>query len=195
MSKEAVRTNRRERPLAPLLPKDFVDRAPTDRGADALMDWFDNNHLHDAIRQEVDARLDYLPPLQQLGPVLRDHVEHSLAYQTRVVTQLLWRYADVRHEMITYHDPEKAYWREQSRAKMPPELRQRRVKPGRIERLKERQLAFEQLISALGLDAERAVIDYLFEEASAIAPPMSATPALPSAVGRPERAQVGPRPR
>ena len=195
MSEEAVRTNRRERPLAPLLPKNFVDRAPTDRGPDALMDWLDNHHLHDAIRQEVNARLDYVPPLQQLGPVLRDHVEHSLAYQTRVVTQLLWRYADVRHQIITYHDPEKAYWREQSRAKMPPELRQKRVKSGRVERLKERQLAFEQIISALGLDAEKAVLDYLFEEASAISPSMSATPALPSTSDRLRPAPIARRSR
>ena len=173
MSKEAARTRPRERPLAPLLPKDFVDRAPTDQGPDALMDWLDNGNLHTAVKQEVNARLDYLPPLQQLGPVLRDHVEHSLAYQTRISTQLLWRYADVRHEMITHRDPENVYWREESRAKMPPDLRKKLVKPGRVERLKERQLAFEQLISALGLDAERAVIDYLFEEASAIPGPIS----------------------
>jgi len=191
MSKEDVRTYIRERPLAPLLPKDFVDCAPTDQGPDALMDWLDNGNLHTAVKQEVNARLDYLPPLQQLGPVLRDHVEHSLAYQTRIATQLLWRYADVRHEMITYHDPEKVYWREESRAKMPPALRKKLVKPSRLERLQERQLAFEQLIFALGLDAEKAVIDYLFAEASAIPGPISRVPASPSAVGQPVPVRSG----
>ena len=191
MSKEAAKTEIRERPLAPLLPKDFADRAPTDRGPDALMDWLDNGHLHEAIQQEVSARLDYLPPLQQLGLVLSDHIEHSLAYQTRIATQLLWRYADVRHQMITHHDPQKAYWREESRARMPPDLRKKLVKPGRVERLKERQLAFEQLISALGLDAEKTVIDYLFEEASAIPGPISRDPAPRSAVGQPVPVKSG----
>ena len=191
MSKEAARTRPRERPLAPLLPKDFVGRAPTDRGPDALMDWLDNGHLHEAVRQEVNARLDYLPPLQHLGPVLRDHVEHALAYQTRIATQLLWCYADVRHEMITYHDPQKVYWRDGARAKMPPALCKKLVKPGRVERLKERQLAFEQLISALGLDAERAVIDYLFEETAAIPGPVSRDPASRSGAGQPVPVKSG----
>ena len=191
MSKEAARTEIRERPLAPLLPEDFVHRAPTDRGPDALMDWLDNGHLYDAIRQEIDARLDYLPRLQQLGPVLSDHVEHALAYQASIVTQLLWRYADVRHQMITYHDPDKAYWREESRAKMPPALRKKLVKGGRVERLKERQLAFEQLISALALDAEKGVIDYLFEEAAGIPGPISPDPAPRSAVGQPVPVKSG----
>jgi len=125
------------------------------------------------------------PPLHQFVPVLRDHIEHSLAYRARVATQLLWRYADVRHEMITYHDPEKVYWREASRSKMPPTLRQRLVKPGRIERLRERHRAFEQLISALGLDAEKAVIDYLFEEAAAIPGAIGRHPVPRSAIARP----------
>ena len=51
---------------------------------------------------------------------------------------------------------------------MSESLRRKLIKPGRVERLKERQLLLEQLISDLGLDAEKAVIDHLFEEASAV---------------------------
>ena len=168
MLEERIKTNVRERPVAPLLPKDFVDRAPTDRGPDALIDWLDNRNLYNAIEQEVEARLDYLPPLETLGPLVKDHIEHALEDRIKTVTQLLWRYADVRHQTITYHDPEKAHWRKKSRERIPVTLQEKLVKPGRVERLKERQLLLEQLISDLGLDTEKAVIDHLFEETSAV---------------------------
>ena len=169
MSKEAIRTETRPRPIAPLLPKAFVDQAPTDRGPDALMDWLDDGNLRDAIRQEVNARRDFLPPLESLDPILRSHVEHSLENEARTARLLLWRYAEIRHQIITYHDPEKAYWREEARARLPESLQQKLLRPGRFERLQERQLAMERLIRDFRLGQEKAVIDYLLEEASSIA--------------------------
>lgn len=168
MTKEGAQTEVREKPVAPLLPEDFADRAPIDSGPEALMDWLDNQNLYQAVQQEVAARLAYLPPLDTLGPLVKDHIEHSLEDKTKTVTQLLWRYADVRHQMITYHDPEKACWRKKSQERMPEALRKRLARPGRVKRLKERQLVLERLISDLRLDAEKAVIDYLFEEAAAV---------------------------
>ena len=169
MSKESVRTETRPRPVAPLLAKELVDIAPTHRGLDALMDWLDNGHLHDAIRQEVNARCEFLPPLESLGPILRSHVEHSLESETRTARLVLWRYAEVRHQIITYHDPEKAYWRQKARKGLPESAQPDSPRPGRFERLKERQLVMERLIRDFRLGREKAVIDYLVEEAASIA--------------------------
>ncbi len=132
------------------------------------MDWLDNRNLYNAVEQAVDARRDFLPPLENLGPILRSHIEHSLKDEIRTARILLWRYADVRHKIITYHDPEKAYWREKARERMSESLRKKLAKPGKPERLKERQLILEQLIVDFRLGREKAVIDYLLEEASAI---------------------------
>ena len=167
MARERAKTEVRERPVAPLLPKDFVDRAPTACGPDALMDWLDNHNLYNAVKQEVAARLNHLP-LDTLGPLVKYHIEHSLEDRARTVSQVLWRYADIRHQIITYHDPDSVYWREVAQVGMTGALRKKLTKPGRDKRLKERQLVLEQLITDLGLDAERAVIDCLLEEASAV---------------------------
>ena len=148
------------------LPADFAERAPVDADVDGLLIWLDKD-LHKTVREEIDAQAEFLTSPEELPFNVRDHLEHSRKWETKVVGQTLFRYAQYAHRIATHSDPEKIARSKAARAKMPEDL-QKRMRPKTVEELKARKLAVEQLIHDFGLSQEAAAIDQLFEQAGAI---------------------------
>jgi len=159
---EIPRTETLNRPRnSRYLPVDFVDRALTDNGVPGLMEWLRNN-LPSAVKQEVSARKEFLPPLTGVGAAVRDSFEHLLEEKTRDYSQLLWQYA--RYHNLIYLA--QANPKPEARQQLSPELRQKLHTS--VEKLIERRIGLRMALDLVGLSNEAGMIDHLFSEASAI---------------------------
>jgi hypothetical protein len=151
-------------PKSRYLPVDFVDVARTIDGAAALMGWL-RNHLPDAVKLEVNARKEFLPPLHEFGPTVRESYEHLLGEKAQDYSRLLWQYARYHNLLYLEHvNPDGGSEHERL-----TEARRKLHTPR--EKLIERKVGLRMALEVLGLINEANIIDYLFAEATAITSP------------------------
>lgn len=140
---------------------EFIDNAPTDN-VDELERWIEDNLKVD-IQGEVKSREDFWPKdFRERNPFMADAIDGRTKTEVDWATAVLWGYTKQVYSIQTY------------------DIDKRRESVKRYNRevvtlrdLEQRKIGMETIIDQMGLSREKAIIDHLFQQASALKAPES----------------------